>query len=623
MTEDLFKSDGQGSTAINPMKRRKVPYVFICVATVFIALAFVAIFNFDLIKRKLRSLKPMKTEPKKVQGRLNDDIRIEKPRKKYKKTTSPKKGGERSAGVTRAFKADSRKSIPFSQERELWAKVVEILQNLGDLPGPDSDLWEREAGALEAAIDDMGPWGFARLEELLPEDYGQRYPLYSPILYSILRRQDQDIVDLIARILRKKGWMPEQERWKKIVEILQTLNTPDEMSDEEVDRIWREAEKSLLALGPWAIPQLEPLLHRPNEKGFPEYSEKLMEILGREDDEAVDLIVHVMKKHRWVSNEEIEKRANLLDELPLKVSDPRDLATRFAELGWFGVEALRGAFYGSEDATFRLKVVEILDRVSKQVPLAPVEFLLDLLFDESVEVKRKALSCIADIAYEVDKDNFQKLDKILKEEKAYVQLVGFLRLDPDPEIRMLAARALGNLEYKEAAQELINALNDRKERVQGEVVGALLVLAHPIVKDDKTDFDVLVRSLRSWWNSARFKFPEQIKAAPPVRPESATSPAEEAYFVAEDYYREGKLSKALRTLEVDVIRLFSNPLDDLGLARSYLLQAKVYDGLKQYWNIGTCISKSQHHCAQTKNPVLQAYITRYLTSLKRRGIEYR
>jgi HEAT repeat protein len=316
----------------------------------------------------------------------------------------------------------------------------------------------------------------------------------------------------------EKPKTPEELRWEKIVEILQTLIVSDEEEPdpEKEEKILTEAKKALVDLGPEAVPQLETLLPTPDKRGFPVHSEKLCEILSGERDEAVDLIIGALRTHGWVSPEDKARLARLQEDLKDKESDPRDLASQFAELDWFGVQGLKEVFDGSKDVKFRMKIVEILDRVSKQLPVATVVFLLDLTFDKSVEIKRKVMSSLADIAYDVDDDDFKKLKAILKEERAYAMLVGFLRHDPDPDVRMYAAKVLGNLGLKEAAQELINALNDRKERVQGEAVEALLMLARPLVKDIK-DFDALVRNLEAWWRSSKSKFPKQIKAAPPVR----------------------------------------------------------------------------------------------------------
>jgi len=308
----------------------------------------------------------------------------------------------------------------------------------------------------------------------------------------------------------------EELRWDKIVEILQGLKATEveDIAFEDVDEIWANTEKKLLELGPEAVPQLETLLPVLDKREYPVYSEKLREILGKEDNEAVDMIVRVMKQHHWVSKEDRQKLAQLKEELDNKDSEPGDLSSAFAELGWYGMQGLREEFDAAKDEKKKAKILDTMVYVSAQVPLVATPHFLDLLFDDSVDVRRKAMRTLSEIAGVEGDEDFKALDKIFLAERAYTMIVGFLRLDKDTDIRQYAARVLRRMELREASQELFNALGDPKERVQSEAAYALLRIARI---EEKDSYDATIRAVKAWWQSNKSKSGKQIKAKKPVR----------------------------------------------------------------------------------------------------------
>ncbi|MHC4777773.1 MAG: hypothetical protein ACYTFG_04255 [Planctomycetota bacterium] len=58
------RDDWDHSTSIDPMKRRKGPYIFVCLASLLISVFFVIAFNYDWIHVRLDPKKPLKTSPK-------------------------------------------------------------------------------------------------------------------------------------------------------------------------------------------------------------------------------------------------------------------------------------------------------------------------------------------------------------------------------------------------------------------------------------------------------------------------------------------------------------------------------------------------------------------------------
>jgi len=326
----------------------------------------------------------------------------------------------------------------------------------------------------------------------------------------------------------EKPKTPEEKRWDKIVEILQKLKATVEMEPgEEVDKLWQEVEKELSEVGPEAVPQLEPLLPQLDEKGISRFSETLRGILERDDWEAVELVERVMRGHKWVSPEDKAKLANLLEELRKKETKPEELFTMFTELKWFGVEGLRKEFEGTADQKLHEKIVGVLLRMAKQGALVTVPFLLDLTFDPVPAVRLKAMESLTVLAGTEDDQDWKKLDKLFQEEKAYPMFVGFLRKDPETDVRMYAARVLGRMSYKESAQELMNAIEDPKDRVQGEAAKVLVFYIATGVQDSD-DWDKLVKSLKTWWRGAKAKFPKQLAALKPVRAKKEAKKKDEA-----------------------------------------------------------------------------------------------
>jgi hypothetical protein len=309
----------------------------------------------------------------------------------------------------------------------------------------------------------------------------------------------------------------EEKRWDKIVENLTRLKTAEEqdLGFEAEEKEYEEVEEELFKIGKEALDQLETLLPKPDEKGFPRYSDTLREIMGRQNEEAVLLIMRVMKRHGWVPPEWKEKLARLKEELHEKDSEPNDLFSQFAELDWFGIKGLRDEFDQAKGDKLEAKILETLILASAQVPLLVSPHLIDLAFHEDIEVKRKALSGLADMAGGVRGADFKNLDKLFMAERAYSNLVGFLRLDKDTDVRMFAARVLGNMELEAASQELVNALDDPKERVQGEAAVALFYIARGVKQpENPNDWN---RALKAWWKMNKSKAGKQIKAAKPVR----------------------------------------------------------------------------------------------------------
>ena len=71
------------------------------------------------------------------------------------------------------------------------------------------------------------------------------------------------------------------------------------------------------------------------------------------------------------------------------------------------------------------------------------------------------------------------------------------------------------MELGAATQELINALDDPKERVQGEAAVALFYIVRGVKQpDDPNDWN---RALKAWWRLNKSKVGKQIKASDPVR----------------------------------------------------------------------------------------------------------
>ena len=115
----------------------------------------------------------------------------------------------------------------------------------------------------------------------------------------------------------------------------------------------------------------------------------------------------------------------------------------------------------------------------------------------------------------------------VQEEKAYPMFVGFLRKDPETDVRMYAARVLGRMSFKESAQELMNAIEDPKDRVQGEAAKVLVYYIATGVQDSD-DWDKLIKSLKTWWRGAKAKFPKQLAALKPVRAKKEAEKKDEA-----------------------------------------------------------------------------------------------
>lgn len=312
---------------------------------------------------------------------------------------------------------------------------------------------------------------------------------------------------------------------EKIVEILQKLTAADEMDIEESDKTWTEVRDALKALGPKAVPLLETYLPKKNDKGIPVYSEKLAAVMGRNSWEAAELIEKVMRHHRWVSEDDREKLQTLMEDLRKDDADVEDLSIIFAELDWFGVEeGLKKEYGAAKDAKMRNRIVEVTHLLSKQGCLFVVGFLLDLTLDKEAEVRRRSLENLGLLGRNADDEDWKRLDALFEAEKAYPMFVGQLRLDEDTDVRMFAARVLGAMELSRGAEELFNALEDPKDRVQGEALEALrrILKVRYIEK-----YEDQLKAVKAAWGAAKSGLPKQIRAEKPVRAAKEESKTEE------------------------------------------------------------------------------------------------
>ncbi|MCU0722500.1 MAG: HEAT repeat domain-containing protein [Planctomycetes bacterium] len=312
---------------------------------------------------------------------------------------------------------------------------------------------------------------------------------------------------------------------EKIAEALAPLKTAAELSPEDQDKAFDKSEADLLALGPKAVPLLEAMLPKRDEKGKIVFSEKLKEILGREDLNVVGMAERVMRAHGWVSEADRTKRESLLKELRDPDIQAEDLSTGFVEIGLYGVEGLREEHAkAAADPKRREKILNVLQLMAKQGCHETAVFLLDLCADKDAAARAKAAQGLASLAETEDEKAFKTLDQLFQKEEAYPMLVGMLRLDGDPDVRRCAALVLGMMEVKEAAQELVNALDDPKEKVKDEAAHALTLIERnvPIPSDPEKR----IKALKSWWGQSGASFPPQIKAAPPVRKPKAPGKGE-------------------------------------------------------------------------------------------------
>jgi hypothetical protein len=311
----------------------------------------------------------------------------------------------------------------------------------------------------------------------------------------------------------------EELLWDKIAEALLPLKTVMELAEEAKDKAWEKSEADLIALGPKAIPLYETLLARKDEKEKIVFSEKLKELLGREDIPAENMIKRVLRAQGWVSEAERKKREWLLLELKDPENPAGDLSSPFIELGPFGVAGLKEEFGKAKDPKIREKILQILNLMASQGCLDVPGFLLDLSVDKDAEVRRKAAAALCELARPDEEEETLKaleaLKIIFRQEEAYPMFAGMLRLDADPDVRAYAAQVLGRMGVKEAAQELVNALDDPKEKVYTEAANSLRLFEKttPFPKD----WDKLVKSLKTWWGQAKASYPAQLVAAPPVR----------------------------------------------------------------------------------------------------------
>ncbi|MHC5037789.1 MAG: HEAT repeat domain-containing protein, partial [Planctomycetota bacterium] len=318
------------------------------------------------------------------------------------------------------------------------------------------------------------------------------------------------------------------QRWDKIVEILNKLVAAEEATFEERDKVWKAVEEALFALGPKALPQLHVLVSKLDPEGRPQFPGALRKILGKENWDAEGLVRRVMWRHRWVSPKKKAKRVKLLTILRDEESLPADVFADFSELGWYGVEGLEKEFAkAKEKKKLRMKILEVLQLMSSQGVLDPMPFLLDLILEKAnPEVQNKAFTALVILARDVDKEDVKKLHKQFQGEKAYPMFVGFLRLDPDADIRVKAAAVLGYMEVKEAVQVLNKAaFEDEKEKVQGEAVEALRYIGG---LPDFDDWSAKVKAVKAWVASNLSKMPKQLSPAPPVRVRNPDRPRGEA-----------------------------------------------------------------------------------------------
>ncbi|GEM_PF-3383849 len=315
----------------------------------------------------------------------------------------------------------------------------------------------------------------------------------------------------------------------EVVEILVRIRDLPELPREEQKPAWRKIEADLLDLGPSVVHFLEPLIPRHDEHGILRPSGKLRALLDREDWEAASLFKRVMEKLGWVSEEDRKRRETLLADLEKKDSRPTELASQFAELGLegrYGVEGLKQAFETAGTPDFRRKILDVIELMASQGVLETTGFLLDLTVAEDAGAREVGFRGLMSLTRPPEDPFFLEdwkkhergsIDAILRKQKAYPMLVGFLRLDDDKDVRMYAGRILGNLGVEEAAEALVQALEDPEDRVQGEAADALLNIAGSVEDPGPGRWNALVRALSSWWRSNRSKLPPQLKPSAPVR----------------------------------------------------------------------------------------------------------
>jgi HEAT repeat protein len=164
------------------------------------------------------------------------------------------------------------------------------------------------------------------------------------------------------------------------------------------------------------------------------------------------------------------------------------------------VDTLLNVTCQQEDRWIRLFAIEALGRIGD---IRAVEALVDMAYDESRDLRTKAIVTLGEIDYmlaldaldylscdaDVDpQDQQTALFELGKrgDWRALEGLIHLLHEDAQPDIRMYAALVLGGMGRVEAVEALLEALQDSTPEVSAHVVKALVkmgdVAAHSLVK---------------------------------------------------------------------------------------------------------------------------------------------